>query len=480
MIHRIKHNSVLLAVMMLLSACSREPQPAVEISAVLTVRIEGMEEGQTKTSYDSGNGLFAWSAGDRIAVHYSDGAYASLPVNAGTNAVDAPSTTQRYRDYYAVYPASAADPSGYGNPTLRVTLPSAYDISGAADTDYSPCPMVAANEASTDILDFRHVGGLLRLTLPAATVPAATRTVRLSFDKDVTGSYTVANPTSAEPAITTACNGNNNVITFTLTGSSAGVGALSSDVVLNVPLPCGSYDSLTAELLNGSGAVLVSDNYTAPIYITRHHGKQLKLFGGSPDSQPSGALTIEPIEAGQTVITIPNPNGLIYKWSFDGGMTKFRSSSNPITIHAAQGNKVILFQDSASRLMGNSSSGISLSKPCYVYGNVMSLSSEEDFATATVVVEYQFQNLFRGCTNLRSHPTEPILLPATTLAAYCYSGMFRGCSSLTLVECHSLIIENFDNWMEGVPATGTFRKESSATWVSGPSGIPEGWTVVNM
>ena len=34
------------------------------------------------------------------------------------------------------------------------------------------------------------------------------------------------------------------------------------------------------------------------------------------------------------------------------------------------------------------------------------------------------------------------------------------------------------NWVSGVASTGTFVKNSAATWdVTGTSGIPSGWTV---
>lgn len=49
---------------------------------------------------------------------------------------------------------------------------------------------------------------------------------------------------------------------------------------------------------------------------------------------------------------------------------------------------------------------------------------------ATTVVKYAYQEMFRGCTHLTSIPTS---LPATTLTEHCYDGMFRDCSALTTV-----------------------------------------------
>ena len=92
-----------------------------------------------------------------------------------------------------------------------------------------------------------------------------------------------------------------------------------------------------------------------------------------------------------------------------------------------------------------------------VYGNIMSLLDEENFATktdlpsskyvfyglfygnakltdasglllpATTLVEDCYFSMFYGCTALTAAPA----LPATTLANYCYYQMFKGCTALT-------------------------------------------------
>ena len=75
----------------------------------------------------------------------------------------------------------------------------------------------------------------------------------------------------------------------------------------------------------------------------------------------------------------------------------------------------------------------------YVYGNIMSLLSKEDFASMKEVPEYAFPSLFENHDNfewsnedsLFSHPIKKLLLPATTLAGYGYARMFSRCNSLT-------------------------------------------------
>jgi len=85
--------------------------------------------------------------------------------------------------------------------------------------------------------------------------------------------------------------------------------------------------------------------------------------------------------------------------------------------------------------------------------------------------------MFSGCTRLTKVPE----LPATILASGCYNYMFKGCTSLNYIKMLATDISAnncLSNWVQGVASTGTFVKNSAATWnVTGNDGIPEGWTV---
>ena len=70
---------------------------------------------------------------------------------------------------------------------------------------------------------------------------------------------------------------------------------------------------------------------------------------------------------------------------------------------------------------------------CYVYGNIMSLISADNFATLKeLTATYTFNSLFRNNTHLKNHPNAAytLELPATKLTDYCYRDMFLGCTSL--------------------------------------------------
>lgn len=95
-----------------------------------------------------------------------------------------------------------------------------------------------------------------------------------------------------------------------------------------------------------------------------------------------------------------------------------------------------------------------------------------------------YASMFEGCTSLEEGP----VLPAIDLGVYSYERMFYGCSKLRFVGILTDLTTDqismlyggryivTDNWLYGVAEHGTIRKLS--TWdLTGPSGVPEGWTV---
>lgn len=96
---------------------------------------------------------------------------------------------------------------------------------------------------------------------------------------------------------------------------------------------------------------------------------------------------------------------------------------------------------------------------------------------ATTLVSGCYNCMFQNCTSLTMAPE----LPATTLATGCYDGMFNECSSLNYIKAMFTTSPGTtytNNWVLGVAATGTFVKNSAATWTTtGTSSVPSGWTV---
>ena len=145
-----------------------------------------------------------------------------------------------------------------------------------------------------------------------------------------------------------------------------------------------------------------------------------------------------------------------------------------------------------------------LADSCYrnMFESCTSLTTAPELPATTLANEC-YRYMFSGCTSLTTVPT----LPATTLERYCYGDMFNGCTSLTTApELPAKTLEEYcyyymfygcrklnsitvfaddisassciDNWLSGVASTGTFINFGSATYPTGSSGIPSGWTEV--
>ena len=304
-------------------------------------------------------------------------------------------------------------------------------------------------------------------------------------------------------------------------------------------------------------------------------------------------LTLEAKTAGTIVVSKPQ-SGMQY--SKNGGVKTelttdagYNSSDEKWTITVAIGDKVQFYGNGTSIASYSGTNIYGGTADCYIYGNIMSLVDEENFATATELTGYSaFGDLFSGNSNLYNHPTNKLVLPATTLADdcyyfmfasctnlttapelpattladycynymfygctslttapelpattladdcyanmflsctnlttapalpattlagacysgmfayctnlttapvlpattladYCYSNMFKGCTKLNSVTCLATDIsasEATTAWLDGVAADGTFTKAAGMTgWTTGESGIPSGWTVVDV
>ena len=119
----------------------------------------------------------------------------------------------------------------------------------------------------------------------------------------------------------------------------------------------------------------------------------------------------------------------------------------------------------------------SLANDCYMgmFQNCTSLT-EAPILPATSLAVNCYIRMFQGCTSLTTAPA----LPATSLVSNCYSYMFQRCSKLNKVISYNRTASStsyMKDWLNGVSATGDFYNLGGATYTTGTSGIPSGWTV---
>ena len=112
----------------------------------------------------------------------------------------------------------------------------------------------------------------------------------------------------------------------------------------------------------------------------------------------------------------------------------------------------------------------------YMFNYCTSLTTAPELP-ATTLVNNCYNQMFKNCTSLTTAPE----LPATTLVNNCYIGMFQGCRKLNYIKAMFTTTPSSSytgNWVSGVAASGTFVKNSAATWnVTGADGVPTEWTV---
>ena len=269
-----------------LAACNKEAAPVTALH--LRAGIEKPSATRVSIGLD---GKAQWNTDDLIAVHIGD---AFVPIRienpeTGDFTIDTETYHPEDRNYFAVYPAGIAvsDGSWTESSPRQVQLPASYDIKeivaggSAADAfsrtaDYSPVPMVADNDPDQDLLYFRYVGGLLRIICD--NVPEGTTDVRVTFNKDVTGLYTVDLTDPATPFIKNREEGTANTVTFAV--SSSGLPAGADAFALNVPVPCGTYASVAVTFLGGASELSTETYDNASMTFARRHGKVLVLGEG--------------------------------------------------------------------------------------------------------------------------------------------------------------------------------------------------------
>lgn len=137
-----------------------------------------------------------------------------------------------------------------------------------------------------------------------------------------------------------------------------------------------------------------------------------------------------------------------------------------------------MFEYSRGLITAPSLPATTLANHCYdsMFNGCSRLTAAPAILPAATLAVNCYSYMFYYCTSLTTAPE----LPATTLTGACYANMFNGCTNLNYIKAMFTTepSTNTYNWVNGVAATGTFVKNSAATWnVTGNNGVPTGWTV---
>ena len=231
------------------------PEDGVTLKAVI-------ESDQTRTAL-AGYEDVVWSYGDQIKVYTNGNSYDfSLYAGAGSSIAHFTSyeCPEQVKEGLSVYPSSVAE--GYADGKLQFVWPSEFQYV----PDALQAPMIAEVENGTMV--FKHLGGVLKFDvryIPAEAVAFVFRT-----DAD----FTVPALADIDPG-TTAC----------VLGDGAGPSQVKvtfesgriQDRTFLIPVPCGTYNGFTLELLDASGAVIEGSTKTASKQVTVNRA-DLKIY----------------------------------------------------------------------------------------------------------------------------------------------------------------------------------------------------------
>ena len=442
-----KINSILLipaAVLLLLPGCAKEPVPLDGGSITVEAGIGTM----TKVTTDGVASRFV--EGDKISVYAWTGSATAVPaervvdgvVNTlGSDGKWTPASQMRWKVgtdahyFLGVSPVRA----------ISDFTADAFALSG----DY----------AKDDLLFAKRLEGLTPGTTP----------VTLTFEHAMarlTVNVKIRNEFGASPVVTVAVSVKSGATVNYLTQAVTATGDASArSLTAAASSPTGYTHSFSGIQVPQEGVKSVTITIDGKDYFyeagediplkSGHNttlglivGKdKLELSGVSVSDWTAGAalsggeakrdftrvpLTFEAQTAGaQVSFTLASTvSGVQY--STDGWTWTDYVSDTPITL-ANVGDMVMFRGDNAAYSAFPDYSRFSCSAPCSVYGNVMSLVSSTNFATATeLTADHALYRLFSDNPNLRSDASKALVLPATTLGTYCYRTMFSGCNGLTI------------------------------------------------
>lgn len=278
------------------------------------------------------------------------------------------------------------------------------------------------------------------------------------------------------------------------------------------------------------GSINIGSMYLGSTKISKAYIGNILVFSSNSEPIPNHAcLTFRSTSSNTLSMTIEGSVSPVLYYSTDGtSWSQWDYSEIPFS----SGNPVFIYGNNPSSFSTNSSNyaqfAIGGNGNVTCSGNIMTLVNGAETST-TIPSGYYFCRLFRDCTKLTEGPDLPATtlktycyylmyygctglikapaLPATTLQTHCYNQMFRGCTSLTTAPdllattlvtrcyyymfygCRSLNYvkalftttpgSNYTAyWMTNVASSGTFVKNSAATWTNtGTSAVPSAWII---
>lgn len=492
-----------------LAQCKKEqpvtPQNTEGNKVHLTVKVgasTGSATNGSRANIDPSTGAFSFRNGDKLYVGYNSACVGTLEYNATTNKFSGDLSLSQNGDQPLHFYYLGGDVTHVGETQQYIV-----DI---YEQQFNPYPVISYGTSTTNYSESSNAYSTT-LENQCALVEFTTNRILKETNFYIQGINNQVAIDFENNTITTT-NTTGNISLYPETPTSRWAILLPNEEPVTVNVYAVGY---------------IEKNITIPPVKKNDflHGENAVSFELTA-MEAGNPLTIEAAPFTNGYISVINPlQGM--KYSKNNG-EKIPIESD-IEIHLEQFDVVQFYGNGTDYSNTKIVSGINMS----LYGNIMSLVDEENFATITTMEGASFAGLFAG--NTCGFEASGLLLPATTLSQDCYSGMFAGCSQMsdTPVELPALTLAPgcYSNMFEGcgmipdaphLPATelvdrcyasmfyqcgtlqnvtclattiptgkdcttdwlyevnfpGTFTKAKGAScWTTGSNGIPSGWDV---
>ncbi|MGN1215864.1 MAG: hypothetical protein ACI4TJ_06415 [Candidatus Cryptobacteroides sp.] len=436
------------------------------------------EETLSITATFEAGGMEEWLGGDKLSIFTDDKEnHQFLYRGQSTFALlgEEALAWKKGTSIHAVYPYRESNSIGE-NGLIQLNVPQTQAYRRNAVAQHMN-PMVAVSRSGN--LDFKNVCGYLKVKITGYITLKSARLLGNNGEK-IAGEAFVRADIGGIPAVEMSPDAVNEISIDCGKGIWAGNTSYESAVLYFVLPPTSFTKGLTLVLESSTGTVHKS-RIIDPVSIERGCTTELDPidFSYVPDHAPlsfrsdgPSTLVLKKYGYPDDVHLYCNADGEWMPYSIgqeislsDGETVSFRAMEEGNSTFSRSATDFYRFEGTGS---------------LEATGSIMALLDAE-MSASEIPAEYCFYGLFSGMTALTRAPE----LTSRTTKPHCYDNLFNGCSRLSYIKALFLTSPadgSFTSgWVEGVNPEGTFSMSPDASWShSGPSGIPQGWTVLDM
>ena len=244
------------------SGCSQDElvnQPTQKGNTTIVASFEGAGPG-TRTSVKEENGAVnvVWNEGDEFGLFYTSDTHTTTATAKFTYSVGGTSVTEATFNgklegnnpvtSYAVYPHGLiTNFSDQSDKIVTMALPETFNY-----TEASNGPMYAIATDIENKIEFKHLAGLLKLTVSSEAENATSFII--TADKPIAGSFN-AKLNAANPKLEAVDANQSKTITVDISDKAKANFSNNKTVTFYIPIPVGTYSTLSAQL-GGNDEVL--------------------------------------------------------------------------------------------------------------------------------------------------------------------------------------------------------------------------------